>query len=117
MGAVTISNKTSGGAGVQPARGKMVEADVTFSASYATAGDTLDPKQLGLKGIREVLVPSHDSRTRKAVATAASRAGKTVELGGTESAPKLLVFDTANTEVANATNLSTIVLRLRFIGY
>lgn len=113
MGAVTVANKSQG---VRDHR-KAVEADVTFSASYATGGDTLALGLLGLKGLTEVMVPSHHLITRKAVATTASRAGKTVELGGTVSAPTLKVYDTANTEVTAATNLGTVVLRLRFLGF
>lgn len=113
MGTVAIANKNYG----VHNRCKIVEADVTFSASYATGGDTLTPAALGLRHVREVLVPSHHLVTKKAVATAASRAGKTVELAGTSAAPLLKVYDTANTEVTNATNLSTITLRLRFCGH
>lgn len=113
MGAVTVANKDYGSS----PRGKVVEADVTFSASYATGGDSIALTLLGLRGVREVVVPSHNIRTRKAVADAASQAGKTVQLGGTETVPLLKLYETALTQVANATNTSTVVLRLRFIGY
>lgn len=113
MGAVTIANKKPG----VTDRYKVVEADVTFSASYATGGDTLALGLLGLRGLKEILIPSHEIQSRKAVSTASSRAGKTVELAGTETVPLLKVFDTANTEVAAATNLSTVTRRIRFLGY
>jgi hypothetical protein len=112
MGATTVAAKAHGRYNDK----KVVEADITFSGSYATAGDTLAVAALGLDRVDEVSVPSHHLVTRKPVATTSSQAGKSFQLGGTSTAPKLLAYDAANTEIANATNLSGVTVRLRFFG-
>lgn len=114
MGAVAVSNLSPGST---VGRFKAVEADVAFSASYATGGDTINPKALGLRAIHEVVVPSHHIRTRKPTEAARLQSGLSVNLGGTTVAPTLLAYDAAATEVAAATNLSARTLRLRFLGY
>ena len=114
MGAVVITNRTPGSTA---GRFKAVEADVAFSASYATGGDTIDPKALGLRAIHEVLVPSHHIRSGKPTEAARLQSGLSVNLGGTSTAPTLLAYDAAATQVANATNLSARTQRLRFLGY
>lgn len=111
MGAVTIANRRED---VEKNK-RVVECDVTFSASYATGGDTVSPALLGLRQVDRVSVPSHNV-DGVAVSNAQAQAGKTFQLGGTASAPTLKAYDAAATEIANATNLSTITRRLRFIG-
>lgn len=113
MGAVSVSDRAQGRAD----KYKVVEADVTFSNDYATGGDTVAVADLGLRQVLEILIPSHDLITKKAVATTSSRAGKTLELGGTSLAPTLKVHDSANTEVSAATNLASVTIRVRFLGH
>lgn len=98
---------------VKPAKSKakvskVVDATVTFSASYATGGDTFLPGQLGLNRVAMISQPADTN-------TAAH--GAQIVLGGTPSAPTLKVFRGSNAEVAAATNLSTLVVRLQFHGY
>ena len=113
MGACTIANRREG---VSVDGLRVVEVDVTYSASYATGGDSISPSLLGLKEVRQILVPSHKLNGMGAVANANSRTGKSVQLAGTASAPLLALYETANTEVANATNVSTVVHTIRFLG-
>lgn len=113
MGATTITNRKQG---VQDRR-KVVEADVTFSASYATGGDTVSLAALGLNGVKQMLIPSHDLITRKPVSAAVAQTGNSYQLGGTEVAPTIKVFTTTNTELAAATNASSATIRVRFLGY
>lgn len=116
MGAVTIANKVQGRS--SNGRQKIVECDVTLSASYATAGDTVAIGSLGLKGVEVVQVSSHHLITGKAVATTSSRAGLSVELGGTKVAPKLLVYDAQGVEATAATNFAARgPIRVRFLGF
>lgn len=112
MGATAIAAKVHGRWNDK----KVVEADITFSGSYATSGDTVAVSALGMRRVDEISIPSHHLVTHKTVATASSQAGKTIQLGGTSSAPKLLAYDAANTEIANATSLSGVTIRVRFFG-
>lgn len=80
---------------------RVVRGVLTFSNSYATGGDTIPLASVGLKEIRQVLVDPVVSPTN------VNRSGLSVELGGTPSAPKLLAYDTNNTEVTAAVDLST----------
>ena len=95
---------------------------ITGSSSYATNGDTVPLSTIGLGRVDAIEVPSHRMNGMgtegqgSAVTTAQSRTGKTLELDGTNLAPKLKVYDTANTEVSNATNLSSISWVVKFIG-
>lgn len=114
MGAVAITNRTPGSS---VGRERVVEADVAFSASYATGGDTIDPRALGLRAIKQITVPSHNIRTGKPTTAALMQSGLSVNLGGTETAPLLLAYDASGTQVAAATNLSARTLRVRFLGY
>ncbi len=80
-------------------RYRVVRGTITFSSSYATGGDTLALGPTGLKAVHAVLVdPS---------LVTANRSGLSIELGGTTTAPLVLAFDTNNTQVTNATDLST----------
>lgn len=77
--------------------GRVRRFNVVFSSSYATGGDTVPVATLGLRNVNRILVEGSGPFARP---------GFSVELGGTSSAPKLLAWETANTEVANATDLS-----------
>lgn len=80
-------------------RYRVVRGSLVFSASYATGGDTLALANTGLKAVHAMLIdPS---------IVATNRSGLSVELGGTPTAPLVLAFDTNNTQVTNATDLST----------
>lgn len=119
MGAVTIANvaNNAGSAGY-----RSVSADVTFSASYATGGDTFPIATLGLSQVYQLLTVD-GTMADGSGANSASRVyvpnphGIQVVLNGTPIAPTLKAFSGATTEVANATNLSTRgVVRLEFRG-
>lgn len=79
---------------------RAVRGTITFSASYATGGDTLAPAACGLTQVVAILVDA----TR--AVELPNRSGLSVELGGTTLAPTVLAFDANNTQVANATDLS-----------
>lgn len=112
MGATTIANKKQG----RIDNRKVVEADVTFSNSYATGGDTVSIGALGLKGVTGISLPSHDLITRKAVPNASSRIGVTVQLAGASTAPKLTAWLFPSTEVSPG-DLSGVTIRVRFFGF
>lgn len=107
--------------GVQDNR-RVVEATVTGSDSYATGGDTIPLSTLGLNRIIAIDLPSHGrggARTAMqgaAISDAQAQTGKSVQLGGTVLIPKLKYFDTANTEVSAAADLSGVTHVIRFIG-
>lgn len=88
-----------------------VRGSLTFSASYATGGDTIPLASVGLREVRHVLVdPSVASNNQ-------NRGGVSVELGGTPSAPTLVAYATVNTEVANLTNQATVVVPVWLLGH
>lgn len=109
MGAVAISNREDD---IQDNK-RVVEADVTFSASYATGGDTLSKSALGLTQIDDARVLS--LKNRKGVALTPH--GRQIVLGGTAAAPTLKLYAGSGSEVAAASNNSTVVARVRFVGY
>lgn len=121
MGAVTVTNRKEAG---RLDNRRVVEASLALSTSYATGGDTLDPKALGLRHVTQILESSHDVNGSArpvggpAAATTARQVGASIALGGTSAAPTILAYDTQNTQVANATNLSARgPFRVRVVGY
>lgn len=120
MGAVSFSNVIQLGSS---GNRRAVQADVTFSSSYATGGDTVGLAPLGLQHLYEVMESQgrfNDSDTTKAVAFTPNTHGLQVVLAGTASAPKLQVIAGvagSGAQVANATNLSSIApVHLEFRG-
>lgn len=108
MGALAFSNREDD---VQGGK-RVVEADVTFSSSYATGGDTISKAQLGLTQIDDAQLLS--LKNRKGGTLTAH--GRQVQLGGTAAAPTLKLYAGTGSEVANASNNSTVVARVRFLG-
>ena len=108
MGTCTVSIKKR--TGLAPT-GKCVIADITLSSSYATGGDTIDPKTLELTSIDAVIL-SGASPTSGVVlafapgATNKLKAYQDVTPAATAPLP----------EVAAATNLSTHVVRAVIYG-
>lgn len=97
-----------------------VLADVTFSSSYATGGDTVSPAKLGLAEIIEAQVHTGTlaSDTGRTTAFVPNSHGIQAVLAGTRAAPKLKAFQGTTSEVANATNLSAVpALRILFRGH
>jgi hypothetical protein len=117
MGQVAIANITPGVAGAL----RSVTADVTFSSSYATGGDTVPLGQLGLQGVVSVHVRGGvlaDSAQVPSRSYAPTVHGVQVVLAGTVAAPKLKAYSGSTSEVANATNLSTTpAVNIEFRGY
>lgn len=116
MGAVSVANVTVG-----PSFGqyKTVEADVTFSTAYANpTGETVNPKALGLREVKEISTASHHIRTKKPALATGTTSGRSFYLVGTSTAPLIRVFSGGyGVEVANNTNLSAMVVRMRFFGF
>lgn len=80
---------------------KAVVADITFDSSYPTGGEDLNPSTLGLSFVRFLV--SDGSEGYNLVYDYANS--------------KLLAYgSTAGTEVANATNLSTVSCRVFAVG-
>lgn len=83
---------------------RFVDATLTCSSSYATNGDTLSPASFGLKQI-DVMHVTY------------SKSGLSAELATTGTSPKVKLYDSDNTEVVNATNLSARqVIKVRLFG-
>lgn len=113
MAAVTIGARKEGVKGNK----RVVQAVITFNASYATGGDSISPAALGLRQVDRIAEPSHDILDPSVVVVAAHRNnGISVELAGTKAAPLLKCYGTDATEVAAATNQSTLVTTLWFYG-
>lgn len=78
---------------------RAIVAELTFDSSYPTGGENLTPAQLGLSRV-EVFFPEQGS-------------GYTIQYDRTNS--KLKAFS-AGAEVANGTDLSTVVVRALVLG-
>lgn len=109
MGAITFTNRTDHVIGNK----RVVEATATFSASYATGGDTITPRALGLSQIDDVTVLGAAKDSKGATVT---QQGRSIAVAGTPTAPTFKVYSGSTSEVANATNLSTVAVRVRIFG-
>lgn len=97
---------------------RVVTADVTYSSSYATGGDTLKPSDLGLQQVEEAFVHAGIlDASRAATGYTPAEHGTQPVLAGTPGAPLIKVFDGTTAEVAAATNLSALTARLVFKGH
>jgi hypothetical protein len=104
----------------------VVEATLTPSAAYVTGGDTLDPKLLGLRSVRQIVEASHDSggsgpgamTSGKTAPVASRQVGASIDLAGTDVAPLIRIHDAQGVEVANASNNSARgPFRVRVYGF
>ena len=98
MGACTFTKTANTPVGVW-GNNRVAKGQLALSASYATGGDTLDLKTVGLTELNELYVNGSNALL--------GGSGLSVALGGTKIAPLIIASDALNTEVANATNLST----------
>lgn len=110
MGTATVSIKKR--TGITPT-GQAVVADVTLSSSYATGGDTVPIASFGLKTLSALMLSGNAGGY---VCEAVHGATEIVD-------PKIKLYDddaTAAddpfTEEANATNVSTVVIRVIAYG-
>ncbi len=104
MGAATVALDKTAGVTVDGKR--SVTATVTLSASYATGGDTLAITALGLSQVdRAEQVQTGTANTAKAVRVDTAN----------PVAPKVLAF-TGAVQDAAASNQSTTVATLTFVG-
>lgn len=97
MGAATFTKTANVPVGVWGDK-RVAKGQLALSASYATGGDTLDLKTVGLTEVTELYVNASNALL--------GGSGLSLALGGTKNAPLLIASDALNTEVANATNLS-----------
>ncbi len=112
MGAVAVTSKVTSVINAE----KVVEAVCTFAASYATGGDTVDiAVDLGMTEVNKISLPSHRLND-VAISNAQAQTGASVQLGGTNKAPKLKLYPTASTEATAASNNSTVAVVVRFFG-
>lgn len=99
---------------------RIVNADVTFSSSYATGGDTIPLGVLGLKQVDELHVQGGVMSAVVSKRYTPNTHGIQPVFAGTNVAPLLkAIAGTAGApaEVTNATNLSTVpAVRIRFLG-
>lgn len=103
--AVSASRVTVGGVAANTIEGrKSTVTDVTFDSSYPTGGEAITPADLGMSNVID--------------ATCEVRAkGATVTNVYYDRTNAKLVANAAAAEVANTTDLSTVVVRVRAIGY
>lgn len=97
---------------------RTVEADVTFDSSYPTGGEAVDMTKLpGLVQVERVELlfqPMPD----KNGATSTNHHGQQVVPDLTsKTAPKLLVYTSANTEASDTSDQSGVTQRVRFVGH
>lgn len=81
-----------------------VYADLTFSGTYATGGETLTPANFGLAAIKSVDATVSSMSTAANVATYLSSTGK------------LRLVVPAGTEVANGASLTGVTVSVRVLG-
>lgn len=114
MGALTFTPASGSNADKKhgktttPTSRQVVRGTITFSASYATGGDTLALGPTGLREVREILVDPTMST---------GNPGLSVRLGGTAVAPTVLAYDATDTQVPNATNLATRIVGVWLMGH
>lgn len=107
----TIGNNKDLAEGVMDQK-RVVRGVYTFSASYATGGDTIPmigAAAVGLTQIDKVLV---DPELQTAIDP-----GLSIRLGGTPGARTLKGYDVLNTELTAATNNATRSVGVWFIGF
>jgi len=97
---------------------RTVEADVQFSATYATGGEAISmaalPGLTYVERVEIVFVPMPDIKG----ATSFTQHGKQVIPDvSNKVAPKLKIFTGAATEAANASDQSGVTSRIRFVGH
>lgn len=90
---------------------RVVKATVTFDASYPTGGESLDIAALSLKQVDDVVTEGHPSVVTEATETT----GGHVVLGGTNVAPKLMLYSSGS-EVSNASDQSGVIRKVRIYG-
>ena len=113
MGAVSVANRRYSVLDNK----RVVQADVTFSASYATGGDTVSPAALGLLNVTGVSRRSHQLLDPSVpIVQANLDGGVSVHLAGTAAAPLLKCYTADGVEQVNATNQATVVETLVFVG-
>ena len=108
MGSATFTRDT----GTRPQnvhRGRReVRGVITMSSSYATNGDTLTMTTIPMDHVTDLVIEGGASQ--------ASTDGYQFILGGTSIAPKIVARNTAG-EIANTTDLSSVNLTVRLVGY
>lgn len=97
MGAATFTKTASTPIGVIDNK-RAAKGTITMSASYASGGDTLDLKTVGLTEVTNIYIDATN--------TLVNSSGLSCTLSGTKSAPLIICWETNATEVANGTNLS-----------
>ena len=121
MGACTLASVTAAGVAPWNADRNLVIAKVTWSASYATGGDTVAVATLGLRSVYKVWAGGDvDPYYDVALVAVTQMAGGSYEvrLAGTAVSPtlKLMKGGTSSAEETNATNVSTINTWVVFEG-
>jgi len=102
--------------GVENQGRRYVEADVTFDNSYPTGGEAVSAlAALGLNRVERIEVVR--KVTPDGATSGATNHGQQVVGDVTNVyAPILKVFTSLNTEAVNASDQSSIVERVRFVG-
>lgn len=95
---------------------RLVEGNLTMSASYATGGDTVPlVVSVGLSRLQEMEQLS--SASKFSAAPSVANTGYQLILAGTETVPLIKAVKSTGVEETAATNLATKVFPVRFIGY
>lgn len=97
-------------------RNRWVEADVTFDSSYPTGGETVTlPGDLGLNEVRRIHRVFDVYPDGNTSAATDDDGYDVVPSLTSPTAPKLLLYYNG-AQVSNATDVSAVIKRLRFIG-
>lgn len=109
MGNATFTRST----GISPQRmfrgRRKVFGTITFSASYATGGDTLVMSTLPFDRVTDILVEAGPLAP-------ASPSGRAIKLAGTRTVPLVQLWS-AGSQAANASDQSAIAIPVRIVGY
>jgi hypothetical protein len=105
--ALTIASLVDG---VESNGQRSVTATVTFDNSYPTGGEEVTLTKLGLRDVQSVQEILESG-------TAAGAQARLIADLTDKTAPKLLLYTAASTEASNASNQSSVVARLKFVGH
>jgi hypothetical protein len=113
MGNVVITAAKTPGVSADGRR--TIEIVILGSSSYATGGDSFGLSVLGLRRVTGLEILGNTSVA--GTVPPATPGGYDLRLGGTDTAPKILVYDSTGNEIANATSWAAKQFAVRFLGY
>jgi hypothetical protein len=105
--ALTIASKVDG---VESNGQRSVTATVTFDNNYPTGGEEVTLTDLGLRDVQSIQEILEDG-------TAAGAQARIIADLTNVAVPKLVLYTAASTQASNASDQSSVVARLKFVGH